>query len=63
MLTPQQLIDMPGYGNAEKYLRKTGKWRLTPHEHVIKLLKDFLRYTETSIDSAYDALLKLEDDN
>ena len=29
MLTPQELIDMPGYGNAEKHLRAQGQWRAT----------------------------------
>lgn len=25
-MTPQQLIDMPGYGMAEKWCRDNGKW-------------------------------------
>lgn len=25
-MTPQQLIDMPGYGKAEQHLRATGQW-------------------------------------
>ena len=28
-LTPQQLIDLPGYGAAEKTLRKEGRWDVT----------------------------------
>ena len=28
-LTPQQLIDLPGYGAAEKTLRKEGRWNVT----------------------------------
>jgi len=33
-MTPQQLIDMPGAGSAERWLRKNGKWRLTPTERA-----------------------------
>ena len=31
-MTPQQLVDMRGAGNAEKWLRKHGKWRKTAVE-------------------------------
>ncbi len=31
-MTPQDLINLPGAGNAEKQLRKMGKWVLTPLE-------------------------------
>lgn len=27
MLTPQQLLDLPGYGNAMSELRQDGRWR------------------------------------
>lgn len=33
-MTPQLLMDMRGAGNAEKWLRKNGKWRLTPYEKL-----------------------------
>ena len=29
-----ELINQPGYGKAEKALRKAGKWRLTPEEKL-----------------------------
>lgn len=29
MLTPQELINLPGYGNAEKHLRGQGQWHVT----------------------------------
>jgi len=38
-MTPQQLIDMRGAGSAEKWLRKNGKWLLTPQEEVIKQME------------------------
>lgn len=28
-MNPHELINMRGYGNAEKALRKAGKWRVT----------------------------------
>jgi hypothetical protein len=28
-MTPQDLINLPGAGNAEKALRKAGKWNVT----------------------------------
>ncbi len=33
-MTPQQLMDLPGAGSAEKWLRNNGKWRLTPYENM-----------------------------
>lgn len=41
-MTPQQLIDMPGYGDAEKQLRKEGRWRLTAQEIAFNKLNDAL---------------------
>ena len=41
-MTPQQLIDLPGYGSAEKQLRKEGRWRLTPQEIAFNKLNDAL---------------------
>lgn len=39
-MTPQQLIDMRGAGNAEKWLRKNGKWRMTPQEKLLSVVGD-----------------------
>lgn len=39
-LTPQQLIDLPGAGMAEKQLRKDGRWELTAIEHLWKIPED-----------------------
>ena len=39
-MTPQDLIDLPGYGNAEKQLRKMGKWQLTPLEILWQISED-----------------------
>lgn len=33
-MTPQQLIDLPGAGMAEKQLRKDGLWELTAVEKL-----------------------------
>ena len=51
-MTPQDLIDLPGYGNAEKQLRKMGKWQLTPQENLSKALDNL----NSSIDDAADAI-------
>lgn len=39
-MTPQELMDLKGYGSAEKVLRKTGKWKLTPLE-VLYSVQDY----------------------
>lgn len=44
-MTPQQLMDMRGAGNAEKWLRENGKWRFTPQEKL-----------DEALQSAYDAI-------
>lgn len=44
-MTPQQLIDLRGYGSAEKALRRAGLWRLTPFEKL-----------QASIDGLSDAI-------
>ena len=41
-LTPQQLMDMPYAGMAEKKLRKEGRWRLTQQEIAFNKLNDAL---------------------
>lgn len=51
-MTPQQLMDLPSAGMAEKQLRKAGLWRLTPQEKLAKAL-DNLSY---SIDKAAGAI-------
>ena len=37
-LSPQELIDLRGYGQAEKHLRATGRWELTAKEEAISAL-------------------------
>ena len=51
-MTPQDLINLPGAGNAEKQLRKMGKWQLTPQEKLAKALDSL----NSSIDDAADAI-------
>lgn len=51
-MTPQQLMDMPGAGNAEKWLRKSGKWELTAAETItekLDLMRDQLDDIETEL--------------
>ena len=36
-MTPQELINLPYAGMAEKQLRKQGDWQLTPQEELRKL--------------------------
>ena len=55
-MTPQELMDMPGYGKAEEYLRKTGKWKLTKEERIDKALGKL----DDALDDARDAFLELE---
>lgn len=33
-LSPQELIDLPGYGNAEAHLRKTNRWDKTDDDKL-----------------------------
>lgn len=42
MVTPQQLMDLPSAGMAEKALRKAGLWQLTPQEKIENALDDVL---------------------
>jgi hypothetical protein len=51
-MTPQQLIDMRGAGNAEKWLRKNGKWLLTPEEEIIKQM----RHAQDMLSSAIEVM-------
>ncbi len=61
-MTPQDLINLPGYGNAEKQLRKMGKWQLTPLEKIAKAM-DNLNYSigdaADAIDDAQDEMTKI----
>ena len=40
MINPHDLINLPGYGNAEKELRKAGMWRIDPMERLERSLDD-----------------------
>jgi len=51
-MTTQQLMDLSGYGSAEKQLRKDGRWKLTPQEKIEKML-DLL---SSKIDEVEDAI-------
>lgn len=42
-LTPQELMDLPYYGQAEKHLRKSGRWVLTKAEELEKIIFDMVR--------------------
>jgi len=53
-MTPQQLIDLPSYGMAEKQLRKDGRWLLTPRERLDKHI-DNLEYEIDAMSSAANA--------
>ena len=39
-LTPQELIDLPGAGHAEKHLRETGRWKLLAYERLQAAIGD-----------------------
>lgn len=56
-MTPQQLMDLPGYGAAEKWLRKAGKWRLTPEEK----LEQAMYRIAAAISDASDAIKGADD--
>ena len=57
-MTPQDLINLPGAGNAEKQLRKMGKWQLTPLEKLAKAMDSL----NSSIDDAADAIDDAQDE-
>lgn len=40
-LSPQELINMPGAGRAEKHLRETGRWRLTASDMLNQIHDDW----------------------
>lgn len=56
-MTAQQLMDLPGYGKAEEYLRRTGQWVLPPEEKLEVLIGDL----EMALDDARAAQEKIED--
>jgi len=60
-MTPQELMDLPGYGSAEKQMRKDGRWRLSPTEIIEKALDDAFHDIEQAahyIESAEYAITK-----
>lgn len=65
-LTPQEMIDMPGAGKAEKHLRDTGRWDDNPdadqpREKPSKKLDDVLRNVDAAINAAEEAARYAED--
>jgi len=55
-LTPQQLIDLPGYGRAEKQLRKEGRWELTADEKRSVTISKAMQSLEDALDDASNAI-------
>lgn len=53
---PHKLIDLPGYGNAEKQMRKAGLWRLNPIEEIENAIGDL----EVALDMAQNAQYEIE---
>jgi hypothetical protein len=53
-LTPQQLIDIPGAGSAEKHLRKDGRWdetRFFDGETPVKVSVTVTGYYEPELET------------
>jgi len=50
-MTPQDLINLSGAGNAEKQLREMGKWKLTPLDILYSIQGD---------DCTNDTLIKID---
>ena len=55
-MTPQDYMDLPYSGMAEKELRKHRRWQLTPQEKIEDALGDL----EVAIDMAQNAAYDLE---
>lgn len=55
-MTPQQLIDLPGYGAAENQLRKDGRWALTGEERSAKAMSSSMRDMQSALDAASYAI-------
>lgn len=55
---PQELMDLPYAGMAEKKLRHAKLWQLTPHEKIEYALGDL----EDALDKAQEAAENIEDE-
>ena len=52
-----ELINQPGYGKAEKALRKAGKWRLTPVDMLNQIPQEECSdHANEIIDDVIDAM-------
>jgi len=60
-LTPQQLIDLPGYGMAEKHLRETGRWELSDVERAASSFAKLGQYLEDASGALRDADYAIDD--
>ena len=47
MINPQDLINLPGAGNAEKELRKAGLWRRDQSEIIADIIENVRYELET----------------
>lgn len=58
ILTPQELMDLPNYGSAEKELRKSGRWEKSALDCLNSICEDDCTdHVNVMIDSA---IIKLE---
>lgn len=55
---PQELMDLPYAGMAEKELRKRKLWQLTPHEKIEHALGDL----DDALDKAQDAMYDIKNE-
>lgn len=53
-MTPQELMDLNGAGNAEKHLRRMKKWKLPKMEMLEDAFENLLYTVETAQDQAYN---------
>ena len=53
-MTPQELMDMPYAGMAEKKLRQTRKWVLTKEERLSHALDGLMSAVDDASTYAYD---------
>ena len=51
-MTPHDLINLPGAGNAEKWLRKNGKWADHPKDIPMGDLENIITELDDAIESA-----------
>ncbi len=61
MINHHHLINLPGYGSAEKELRKAGLWLLTPNEKIEKLMRRLSDAVEDVNDAATDCEYAMKD--